>query len=282
MPTSEISLFDGDMDYLSRLYTQVNGDSGKAVPSMLNIIDHDFSKADEIMFKFENPTSKPHFGQEDLETGVTQNKQQDQLSSKNAIFAHGAAPVIITADKCTDIDSSAKTGDSSKNNIGWRHLSNSKPKQTKMRRDVVNKTIFRIIRRFFHSVLEKQTPGYKLHKKSDLIGMLSKLVNELFPGYPEQHELAHVLSAVMFRREILMSKPSPDLLAKVQVFLDVQSKYTHKLIAQALSNSHFRMIFGYFLEHGISYFDLDENVIANSLQYHEELEKIKAQFFKTS
>lgn len=282
MPVSEISLFDTEMDYLTRLYSQVNGDSGKTMPSMCDISNHNFSNADEILFKFENLVSKLNFGQDDLETGVTQNKQQEQLSCKNDINAHDVASLCKIADQHTDIVSSPKTGDSSKNGISCSNLGFKSSKTTKMRRDVVNKTIFRIIRRFFHFVLEKLMPEHKLYKKCDLLGMLSKLVNKLFPNYPEQQELAQVLSAVMFRREILMSKPSPDQLAKVQVFLDVQSKYTHKLIAEALGNIHFRVVFKYFLEHGISYFDLDENVISHPLQYHEELGKMKAQFFKTS
>lgn len=144
-----------------------------------------------------------------------------------------------------------------------------------VRRDVINKTIFRIIRRFFHSMLEKLVPDYKYQKKNNLMSMLASFSEYLFPTAENILEVTEVLSALMFRREILLIKRTEDQRKEIQVFLDVQSKYTHKLLPTVFASKSFRVIFQYFVENGITYFEEDENVIKNVSKYTEELEKLK-------
>jgi hypothetical protein len=79
----------------------------------------------------------------------------------------------------------------------------------------------------------------------------------------------------MFRREVLLLKGRPELRNKVQIFLDVQSKYTHKLLHPVMENKHFKVIFKYFLKFGTTFFDNDENVKKNPERYREEFQKIK-------
>ena len=144
-----------------------------------------------------------------------------------------------------------------------------------VRRDVINKTIFRIIRRFFYSLLEKVVPDYKIQKRYNLMNMLASFAEFLFPMEESIIEVSEVLCALMFRREMLLMRGNSDLRERVQVFLDVQSKYTHKLLHPVMENKHFKVIFNYFLQYGVTFFENDENVQKNPERYREEFQKIK-------
>jgi hypothetical protein len=150
-----------------------------------------------------------------------------------------------------------------------------------IRRDVVNKTIFRIIRRFFLNMLEKAVPDYKKQKKTNLMNMLISFSEFLFPQLEDHSKIGQVMSALMFRRELLLLKDKTLITEEMKVFMDIQSKYTHKLLRPAMSNKYFKILFNYFLINGIEFFDQDENVVSNSDQYTEEFQKIK-QLLQTS
>lgn len=147
-----------------------------------------------------------------------------------------------------------------------------------VRRDVINKTIFRIIRRFFYSLLEQIIPDYKHQKRANLLNMLASFSEFLFPMEENIVEISEVLWALMFRREVLLLKGNSELRDKVQIFLDVQSKYTHKLLHPVMENKHFKVIFKYFLKNGITFFENDENVKKSPERYREEFQKIKEIF----
>lgn len=145
-----------------------------------------------------------------------------------------------------------------------------------VRRDVVNKTIFRIIRRYFLNLLEKAVPDYRIQKKANLMNMLTSFAEFLFPGTENSTKIAEVMSALMFRRELLLAKSELTKDADLKVFLDIQSKYTHKLLLPALENKHFKVMFEYFLAHGIEFLNNDENVINNASTYKLEFGKIRS------
>ena len=62
-----------------------------------------------------------------------------------------------------------------------------------VRRDVINKTIFRIIRRFFYSLLEQTIPDYKHQKRANLLNMLASFSEFLFPMEENIVEISEVL-----------------------------------------------------------------------------------------
>lgn len=151
-----------------------------------------------------------------------------------------------------------------------------------VRRDVVNKTIFRIIRRFFLNLLEKAVPDYKKQKRANLMNMLMSFSEFLFPQSGDHSKIGQIMSALMFRRELLLLKDKSLISEDMKVFMDIQSKYTHKLLRPAMSNKHFKILFNYFLQNGIEFFDQDENVVSNSDQYTEEFKKIKELFLTSA
>jgi hypothetical protein len=158
----------------------------------------------------------------------------------------------------------------------------SKPNKSKgKRRDVINKTIIRIIRRYFLSILEKMVPDYKIQKRNNMIQMLESLVYYLFPENRNSLNLAYVLSALLFRGEYRKAKIDDSIKAEMQVYLDIQSKFAHKLFKIALENPSFRTLFSYFLENGMESFSKDENVMKNSNLYTSELERMKSQYYKS-
>lgn len=144
---------------------------------------------------------------------------------------------------------------------------------------MINKTIFRIIRRYFHKILENAIPDYKQQKKADLMNLLISFSELLFPEIDNSKEMAKVMSALMFRREVLVSKRDAYYDPKLKVFLDIQSKYSHKLLTPVLKNKYFGLMFIKFLEKGHEFFISDENVTSNASVYSQELEKIKSLFF---
>lgn len=151
-----------------------------------------------------------------------------------------------------------------------------------VRRDVVNKTIFRIIRRFYLSLLEKAVPDYKLQKRNNMMSMLVSFAEFLFPGTIYSSEIAEVMSALMFRRELLLAKSHITKDPELKVFLDIQSKYSHKLLSPALSNKHFMVMFKYFIEEGMEFFEHDENVVNNLPSYSQEFARIKNLYIATN
>lgn len=230
----------------------------------------------EIVFKFENllgNTTNHSFG--DPETGITQNHNDSETRTNKGQKLENdvcIVPICTQNEKMGIVKSRQETY--LERILSPFKKSNLKFEQPRLRRDVVNKTIFRIIRRFFHSLLEKLVHDYKNQKKENLISMLISFSEYLFPHMKSHEEFAHVLSALMFRREILISKENGDNRKNIQVFLDIQSKYTHKHIDEALSNRCFRIIFKYFIDNGLEFFEQDENVQKHSEQYREELQKI--------
>lgn len=232
-------------------------------------------KEDEIVFKFENPISIVNQSLGDPQTGITQithnceneTNKGENLETDISKAQSYAQNEIKEASKLQQESSLEKLLSPFRNSY-------VKFEEPRLRRDVVNKTIFRIIRRYFHSLLGTLIHDYKKQKKSNLMSMLISFSDYLFPQMKNNQDLAQVLSALMFRREILMSKGSKDARKNIQAFLDIQSKYTHKLIDEALSNRCFRIIFKHFIEKGMEFFKEDENVQKHSEQYHEELQKI--------
>ena len=65
---------------------------------------------------------------------------------------------------------------------------------------------------------------------------------------------------------------------ELKVFLDIQSKYTHKLLTPALSNKYFKVMFEHFIEKGTEFFEQDENVLKNVSTYNKEFSKLKCLF----
>lgn len=127
-------------------------------------------------------------------------------------------------------------------------------------------------------ILEKNIPDYKKQKKQNLMNLLAKFSARLFPEIDNSNDMAKVMSALMFRREVLLSKKDIYYNPKLKVFLDIQSKYSHKLLAPVLKNKYFGILFVKFLEKGMKFFKSDENVSANFEVYNQELEKIKSLF----
>lgn len=294
--TNDISISDfsvlqeNDGDYISKLYDLANDENAKNDSFMLGSPKMDMDRTGEIVFKFENPTSSHIYGNEDVDTGVTQKIKTEANCETKAISVTGTTQCKPSGDKNEErpeahqIDTglganfTQPVDQSESKNL----KSSSEFQKPKVRRDVINKTTFRIIRRYFHSVLEKLIPGYKKHKKQNLMSMLVSFSEYVFPEITNSLEMAQVLRALMFRREVLLEKHDQNNRKNIQVFLDIQSKYTHRLISEAMSNRYFREVFKYFLDNGISFYEQDENVLAHNAQYSAELEKIKAIYFSTS
>jgi len=114
------------------------------------------------------------------------------------------------------------------------------------------------------------------------MNMLARFSKLIFPEIDNSNEMAKIMSALMFRREALLSKKDIYHQPELRVFLDIQSKYSHKLLSPVLKNKYFRVMFELFLENGVDFFKNDENVISNYKVYHQELEKIKNLFYSLS
>ena len=282
---SDFSIFENDADYISKLYEQAHDDVPKQNNTWFDSLENDASNPKGVIFKFENLARRVTVRNDDIDTGITRNQQTSNLDNSKGSNQDKLSSIV-------NLDHGEPSEVRPQNSIKQPNVDMSEYLNTKsaapefhkpkVRRDVVNKTIFRIIRRYFHSVLVKLIPDYKKQKKHNLMNMLISFSEYLFPQVSNSLELAQVLSALMFRREVLTSKMDKDVRMKVQPFLDIQSKYTHKLISQVMTNMYFRVIFKYFLDTGLSFFYSDENVKSHQDQYSQELDKIKEVFSTTS
>ncbi|CAI2372126.1 unnamed protein product [Moneuplotes crassus] len=252
------SFFEGDNDSLSPKIA-----SSKA----------EHLNSSENIFKFCNKIENSMIGELGL-IGVTQSSKEQPMQFGD-----------INLDTCQadcDFDNNNNLEEAPKKLVTKPEMTpkKSNPRKCKaVRRDVINKTIFRIIRRYYHKILEKVIPDYKEQKKNDLVKLLEKFSDLIFPEVDNSNEMAKVMSALMFRREALLSKKDVYHKPKLRVFLDIQSKYSHKLLSPVLKNRYFRMMFEMFLQNGSEFFISDENVASNFKVYHQELEKIKDLFF---
>lgn len=234
---------------------------------------------------FTFPPSKDKYSDIFVEnTGITQNSILVPMYKLEKDEKHAKTP----SNNCSKKSSSTNVTSTVVDNFDldqlvapFRETKTNKNKVV-VRRDVINKTIFRIIRRYYHSLLEKLIPDYKKQKKNNLMKMLISLSEYLFSRTEDSSEIALVLSALMFRREFLLSKIDSDTKTKVQIFLDVQSKYTHKLLEPVMGNKYFQIIFEHFLGNGMSFFGEDENVTKHSKAYQLELEKLRNLYINSS
>ena len=244
-----------------------------------NLRDNEWVNTSEHIFKFPNFDQK--VGDHLELTGVTQNENQ-------------------FLNQCQDLDLDTSQADCDFENNDEDSKSSMEKEQKKLckpvsqkvpikieksktiRRDVINKTIFRIIRRYFHMLLEKAVPDYKSQKKHNLMSMLRSFSEYLFPSNLDSLKMAQVMSALMFRREVLVSKKDICQDPNLKVFLDIQSKYSHKLLSPVLCNQYFGLMFEKFIGQGMAFFEEDENVTNNSKIYHQELEKIKSIYYSSS
>lgn len=236
------------------------------------------SPASDHVFKF-----PPYNGQDNQEerdnTCVTQ--KRSRIGSKSeTIEKHDITPAAcpLSRVQTTCSRDEVESSDQIDHIIAPFRKSKSAGDSKVVRRDVINKTIFRIVRRYFLHLLEKAVPDYKSQKKDNLMSMLVSFADFLFPSAQNSAQLAEVMSALMFRRELLLSKSEVSKRSELKVFLDIQSKYSHKLLHPAMENASFRVLFAYFLEQGTKFFEVDENVMNNSSNYYEELNKIKQVF----
>ena len=254
------------------MFNEENSPQARDIFSCRNFPEPDYA------FKF--PICTAQDNQEEREnTCITQ--KHSRIGSKSEIvekhdITPSACPLsrVQTACSRNEVESS----DQIDHIIAPFRKSKSAGDSKVVRRDVINKTIFRIIRRYFLNLLEKAVPDYKCQKKDNLLNMLTSFAEFLFPEAENSTQLAEVMSALMFRRELLLSKSEVSKRSELKVFLDIQSKYSHKLLQPALDNASFRVLFAYFLENGTKFFGVDENVMNNSSNYYEELNKIKQVF----
>jgi len=205
-------------------------------------------------------------------TGITQNVKELINQSQEMNFNTSHADYDFEGG--SDLESSVPKTKLSNRKIKDLEVHQNGQKSRVIRRDVINKTIFRIIRRYFHMLLEKAVPDYKSQKKHNLMKMLISFSEFLFPEAENSSKMAEVMSALMFRREVLISNKEVSQNQHLQVFLDIQSKYSHKLLKPALENKYFRKMFERFIDQGMEFYEFDENVLNNSKVYHQELEKI--------
>lgn len=239
----------------------------------------DCMNTSEHIFKFPNFDQK--VGDHLELTGVTQNENQIQNQSEDLNLDTSQADCDFENNN-EDPKSCLEQEQKKLGKPVSQEIPSRIQKSKTIRRDVINKTIFRIIRRYFHMLLEKAVPDYKSQKKHNLMSMLRSFSEYLFPNNQDSLKMAQVMSALMFRREVLVSKKDISQDPNLKVFLDIQSKYSHKLLSPVLCNKYFGMMFEKFIEHGIAFFDEDENVTNNSKIYHQELDKIKSIYYSSS
>lgn len=124
--------------------------------------------------------------QKSIERDHCQNDDRKVISSKQIDIQE--APNVLAVKEVEQ-----KQDDFENKIIALQKNTNCDESSKVVRRDVINKTIFRIIRRFFYSLLEQLIPDYKQQKRANLLNMLVRFAQVLFPEEQDIIEVSEVL-----------------------------------------------------------------------------------------
>ena len=148
------------------------------------------------------------------------------------------------------------------------------------RRDVVNKTIFRIMKRFYIKIFKDAFPKIKNKKAtaSDYLDACSELLKSL-KGY---------ISANSYLKYFLVQMINNKLLKNVEIEEDIKKSldllntclysYSDKALKRIYDDSSSRLLFNYFYQNGQSFFYEQSNVEKNEADYRDAFDNIFKSF----
>ena len=154
-----------------------------------------------------------------------------------------------------DCEKSSETGIRNSNNpiklgsmvdeiLSLTKQSSIKPTNRKLRNDVVNKNILRIVSRFLKSQLMKFVPNYAeyLKSQSDLEILLNTFINKLLPLHSQKDNLKYVLGAFVIGNSMLKLQLQTTMMSEVKDIVECihhcLSKYTLTSLKKIFKNSY--------------------------------------------
>lgn len=148
-----------------------------------------------------------------------------------------------------------------------------------VRKDVVNKNIFRIVSRYYKSLMTQYFPKHKTAFKNaqDLELLLGRFCSIVFPGEHDE-KLKYTLGAFWFAPKMKILDVSTEVKHEVSQIHKVLSKYTHKDMEKLHSISTIGLIYSSFASNGFEYFQAEETVQKHSQVYFKALEQLKSKF----
>lgn len=224
------------------------------------------SSVDHFKFSFEEIIQKP--GNEPSISGHS--KTDDQITHEN------------TQEKANYSNTKVQNQDISQalDEICASITINEAPKFA-LRKDVMNKTILRIMSRYFRSIAEKSYPDFKRRiKNQDLLEeLLQELCYKLFPSHAcGNFNLKYVLGALICAPQTKALPLDPETLSLVTQVHKCLSKYTHKDLRRLHKSGCIKLFFNNFVSEGLEFFNDEDIVKRNPLQYAQALEEFKISF----
>jgi hypothetical protein len=135
----------------------------------------------------------------------------------------------------------------------------SKPKRKNLavRKDVLNKTVLRIISRYFKKLLSDYFPNFKHYLKTqhDFETLLCTFCNKLFPNETENSHLKYVLGAFVLAPQTKKLPLCSDIKCEVMNVNKCLTGYSHKDLDILFTNESAKTLFYYFNTNGQSYYE---------------------------
>ena len=148
-----------------------------------------------------------------------------------------------------------------------------------VRKDVVNKNMFRIISRFYKHLMAQHFPQFKsaLRNVQELEELLENFCSMLFPEVQDD-KLKYTLGALCIAPKMKILDVSTEVKLQVSQIHKVLSKYTHKDMQKLESIPTFGLIYSNFSLNGMEFFQEEETVQKHTQVYFKALNELKTKF----
>lgn len=146
------------------------------------------------------------------------------------------------------------------------------------RRDVVNKTIMRIMKRFYIQLFKDMFPKVKAKKTSaeQYLNSCSELISRLQGGISCNDHLKYFIVHMLNNK--LLSNVPETISMSLDLFNTCLYSYSDKALRRIYEDSSSRLLFNYFYQYGQSFFLEQDNVQKNLSDYKDSLDVIYQSF----
>lgn len=148
------------------------------------------------------------------------------------------------------------------------------------RRDVINKTVFRIMKRFFLLKFKSLHPKMKLKVNTveEYLVAWEKLLISFGGEMSENEHLKYFITQMVSTKLASKFQVSNELEHSLKLLDTCLYSYSDKALKRIFSDSSSRLLFNYFFRYGKVFFEEQKNVQNNVAEYKSMLESLSRSF----
>lgn len=148
------------------------------------------------------------------------------------------------------------------------------------RRDVINKTVFRIMKRYYLQLFKNMFPKMKLKVNSvdEYLEASKQLLSSLSGDVSVNESLKFFITQMVSTKLASQFSISQELKDSLKLLDACLYSYSDKALKRVFADSSARLLFSYFYEHGQKFFSDQKNVQKNSSEYQTMFESLYKSF----